>query len=111
MVDVSPDAGNPHFDVDVAGGGYPVKVRLPFHQGDRGLVDYVFSPWITISAYQAIRATCYMSQAAFDAAIAASPWANFYAVWYNSAPSRLAARGAIAQSPPPLPASALNLPP
>jgi len=111
MGDVSPDAGNPSFDIDVDGGGFPVCVRLPFHQGNRGLVDFVFSPWITIPAYQAIKATCYTSQAAFDTAVAASPWANFYAVWYTSPASRFAARGAVAQSPVPLPASALNLPP
>ena len=111
MGDVSPDAGNPSFDIDVAGGGVPFKVRLPFHQGDRGLIDFVFSPWITIPTYQAIKATCYTSQAAFDAAVAASPWANFYAVWYNTPASRLVARGLVAQTAVPQPTSALGLPP
>jgi hypothetical protein len=111
MGDVSPDAGNPHFDCDVVDDGTPTRVRLSFHQQNLGMPDFVFSPWIPIAAYVPIRAAAGQSQAAFAAAVNASPWAWFYGHWFTTPAARLVCRGLVHQTPVPLPVSALNLPP
>ena len=109
--DVSPDAGNPSFDIDVNSGGYPIKVRLPFHQTSLGQPDFVYSPWIPVSAYPALRTAAWQSQAAFDTAVNMSAWGNFYAQWYTSPQSRFVCRGMVAQTLIPQPTAALGLPP
>lgn len=106
-----PDQGNTHFDIDVVSGA-AIRARIGFHQTSLGLQDFVWSKWVPINVYsQDIRPAALASQAAFDAAVAGSAWAGFYAQWFVTPRHRFVQRGSVAQSPVPVDADTLQLPP
>lgn len=104
-----PNNGNPAFHFDYAGN--PIEWRYPYHHAP-GVPNWVWSDWMPIATYHPVHAAAWQSASAFHMAMLACPSPALWSLHFGGDPqAQLVFRGACAQTLPPVPLGALNLPP
>jgi len=107
--DVSSNCGQPWLHTNAEGD--VIDVRIGFHFTPTTGSAWVSPPPIALPVYRGLFVAAWTSAAAFESAIAASPWGAWYAANYTSSGSKLTLRKLVATVEPRVTVAPVAVPP